>query len=391
MSLNIQSGWNLGGPVVKPDDAAKKLVWSEARVEGPTNWVQHLPEPKRRDGYYRDLFVVAYRLKSNPAAQEQFAGITASSAQSGHPAKDAIDGDTESFWVSGGTNSGQGPTKQHPEWLQLNFKEPIAVHALTVRGRPSYGPHDCELQMSNDGKTFQSVKSFTVSEKEETQLSFPPVQAKAFRLLVFTSFDPRSPEQPRNVQIAHWQLSGPTGVWPAGVPLHRPIQNWQEKALLRTLHFSAPDTTPLLTELPSVPGEEDTHKADVIDLTAKLDRDGVLHWDVPEGAWQILRFGCTIGDRSYVSTSSDGWKGYALDVLDAGAFERYWNAVMEPLLADAGPLAGTTLKYLHTDSWEVEGFNWTPTLRAEFQKRRGYDLLPFLPVIAGPASWTAVQ
>ena len=31
MSLNIQSGWNLGGPMVKADDAAKKLVWSERR------------------------------------------------------------------------------------------------------------------------------------------------------------------------------------------------------------------------------------------------------------------------------------------------------------------------------------------------------------------------
>jgi hypothetical protein len=70
-------------------------------------------------------------------------------------------------------------------------------------------------------------------------------------------------------------------------------------------------------------------------------------------------------------------------VLDAGAFRRYWNAVVEPLIADAGPLAGTTLKYLHTDSWEVEPLNWTPTMREEFRKRRGYDLLPWLPVMAG--------
>ena len=41
------------------------------------------------------------------------------------------------------------------------------------------------------------------------------------------------------------------------------------------------------------------------------------------------------------------------------------------------------LKYLHTDSWEVEVANWTPTLREEFRSRRGYDLLPYLPVIAG--------
>ena len=35
MSLNIQSGWNLGGPMVKAEDAAKKLTWSEARVNRP--------------------------------------------------------------------------------------------------------------------------------------------------------------------------------------------------------------------------------------------------------------------------------------------------------------------------------------------------------------------
>ena len=38
MSLNIQSGWNLGGPMVTADDAAKKLVWSELRVTGPTEF-----------------------------------------------------------------------------------------------------------------------------------------------------------------------------------------------------------------------------------------------------------------------------------------------------------------------------------------------------------------
>ena len=66
MSLNIQSGWNLGGPVVTPDDAAKKLTWSEAVLRGPTNCDQALPMPKARDGYYRDVAVVAYREKAQP-------------------------------------------------------------------------------------------------------------------------------------------------------------------------------------------------------------------------------------------------------------------------------------------------------------------------------------
>jgi hypothetical protein len=121
----------------------------------------------------------------------------------------------------------------------------------------------------------------------------------------------------------------------------------------------------------------------VVDLTGKLGPDGTLRWDAPPDPWEILRFGYTVGDHAYVSTSSEGWGGYALDVYDAGAFERYWDAIVEPLIADAGPLAGRTLKYLHTDSWEIELANWTPNLRAEFQKRRGYDMAPWLPALAG--------
>ena len=383
MSLNIQSGWNLGGPVVKAEDAAKKLTWSETQAEGPKQFTDKLPAPKSRDGYYRDLLVVAYRLKPAPAKDQRFTGITASSQQTGHPAAKAVDGDTGSYWVSRGTELDEGPTRQRPEWLQLNFREPVTAHRLAVLGRPNYGPRNCELQVSGDGKIFRTVKAFTASDQKQTAVSFDETTGRAFRLVVYSSFDPRFPDQPRNVQIAALQLAGPGHVWPDGTQPHRPIQNWAEKALYQSLHFSAPDTSPLLTDVPAQPGEEDTHAADVVELTSKLDPNGTLRWDVPAGAWQILRFGCTVGDHARVSTSSDGWKGYALDVLDAGAFQRYWNAVVEPLIADAGPLAGKTLKYLHTDSWEVEAVNWTPTLREEFRRRRGYDLLPYLPVLAG--------
>lgn len=52
-------------------------------------------------------------------------------------------------------------------------------------------------------------------------------------------------------------------------------------------------------------------------------------------------------------------------------------------IADSKPLAGKTLVATHIDSWETGSQNWTPKLREEFQRLRGYDLLPFLPVLAG--------
>jgi hypothetical protein len=37
----------------------------------------------------------------------------------------------------------------------------------------------------------------------------------------------------------------------------------------------------------------------------------------------------------------------------------------------------------HIDSWENGSQNWTAKMREEFQRRRGYDLMPFLPVFTG--------
>jgi hypothetical protein len=56
---------------------------------------------------------------------------------------------------------------------------------------------------------------------------------------------------------------------------------------------------------------------------------------------------------------------------------------VEPIFQAAGDHVGTTLKYMETDSWECGGMNWTDTFAEEFMHYRGYDLLPYLPVVAG--------
>jgi hypothetical protein len=41
------------------------------------------------------------------------------------------------------------------------------------------------------------------------------------------------------------------------------------------------------------------------------------------------------------------------------------------------------LTTLHYDSWEMSSQNWTPDFPAQFRARRGYDVTPYLPVLAG--------
>lgn len=168
------------------------------------------------------------------------------------------------------------------------------------------------------------------------------------------------------------------------------VKNWDLKAMRSALKFndwfqinSAPPTGALFEEDPSRPEEQDANADDVLDLSDKLGGDGTLDWRPESGRWKVIRLGYTLGDHRHVSTCSDTWKGYAIDPLDAGAFNRYWEVNVKPLLEAAGPLAGKTLKYVHTDSWEVDVFNWTPAMREEFRKRRGYGMTPWMPALTG--------
>lgn len=161
-----------------------------------------------------------------------------------------------------------------------------------------------------------------------------------------------------------------------------PIRNLTAKTGARELGGSAPDCRFLLDDHPAVDGEEDALLSDIIDLTGSLGEDGTLRWDVPAGKWMVLRIGYT-PTLAHVKTSSDNWKGHVLDYLSKDVFDRYWDEVVDPLLKQAGPLAGTILKRLETDSWECGGMNWSPGFAEEFKQYNGYDIRKYLPVVAG--------
>jgi hypothetical protein len=67
ISLNIESGWNLGGPTVTPEHAAKLLTYSRVAVQGPGEVHCTLTQPPARVGGYRDIAVLAYPLRHGEA------------------------------------------------------------------------------------------------------------------------------------------------------------------------------------------------------------------------------------------------------------------------------------------------------------------------------------
>ncbi|MFO7973411.1 MAG: glycosyl hydrolase, partial [Candidatus Hydrogenedentota bacterium] len=381
LSLSIQSGWNLGGPSVSSEEAAKQLTWSQTTVTGGATVDTVLATPQHRDGFYRDIAVLAYPVK--PAAETgQTPDITASSAQAGFPPGDSIDGDPSTFWVSGTQDIGEGPTEKSPEWLELTFSKPVSVASLEVYGRPGYGPRKCELQYKDSESNFKKIVQLSLDAGTPGTVSFDPIFGGCFRLMFLGAYDPRSPDAPRNVQVAEWYLIGPNGKNLIPGANSRPIAQLQEKASFKELGGSAPDCRPLLEGLVPVPGEEDTLRTDIVNLSKNMDAKGRLEWTAPEGEWMVLRFGYTV-TNARVSTASGDWQGRVVDYMSTPVLKAYWDRHVKPLLDAVGPLAGTTLKYLHTDSWECGGMNWTDAFAEEFQDRRRYDPIPYLPIIAG--------
>jgi len=130
------------------------------------------------------------------------------------------------------------------------------------------------------------------------------------------------------------------------------------------------------------PADATIVRSSVVDLTDKLSADGRLIWDAPAGNWTVIRFGHT-STGAQNAPAPDSGRGLECDKLNRTAVEAHFNGMMAKVIADAGPLAGKSLKYVLADSWEAGTQNWTPAFRTEFQKRTGYDLTPWLPIFTG--------
>ena len=136
------------------------------------------------------------------------------------------------------------------------------------------------------------------------------------------------------------------------------------------------------TGWPEDPEGEAIPRAGLLDLTDGMDEGGRLSWEVPEGEWTLLRFGHTSTGRTNHPAPAAG-RGLECDKLSAEAAEAHFDGLMGKLVDDVGPLTGEALVGTHIDSWEVGSQNWTPRFREEFLRLRGYDPLPFLPVLTG--------
>jgi hypothetical protein len=133
---------------------------------------------------------------------------------------------------------------------------------------------------------------------------------------------------------------------------------------------------------PTTPDDEVIVPKNVVSLTAKMDKEGKLTCDLPPGKWTILRIGHTSTGAQNAPAPATGC-GLECDKMSKEAAEVHFANLMGKIIADSGPFVGKSLVATHIDSWENGAQNWTAKFREEFKSRRGYDMMPLLPVMTG--------
>lgn len=410
MAIAGSPGWSeSGGPWVPPAQAMKKYVWSETRVEGGHPFTGALPKPPFTTGpyqslaggrgggevaappqdFYADSVVVAYR---DPESDRTLTELQAKVTSSG--------GTFDIAALAGGDLSKTtllpaAPVDQKA-WVRIEFPRPQSVSGLTFiagggggRGFGGRGGDNQALESSDDGQQFRTVAAIPAGART---IAFPAVTARYFRVTVRTLAPPAPARAgtgapaggfgggaPAGAQGRAAQPVAPAGTQIAELVLHTamPVNRFQEKAA-----FSAA-TGIYAMATPAVPAADAVRKADVIDLTSKMHADGTLDWTPPAGRWVVVRFGYSL-TGAHNSPASPEATGLEVDKMNPRYVKAYFDNYLNQYKDTVGPLMGKRgLQYVITDSWEAGVANWTNDMIAEFNKRRGYDMRPWLPVLTG--------
>jgi hypothetical protein len=124
----------------------------------------------------------------------------------------------------------------------------------------------------------------------------------------------------------------------------------------------------------------------IIDITALLSGDNPSGWEVPaDASYTVLRIGYTSNGRNNHPATDEG-TGLECDKLSRSALKAHWDGHVAKVLDAIGAAninGKTGLNNALIDSYEVGTQNWTQGFEKEFEKRTGYSLIKYLPVLNG--------
>lgn len=385
LAVATSAGWSASGaPWVAPADAMKKVVWSQASVEGGEVDIV-LPTPPSVTGLYldsprwgaplREPWMIDWRVIAfpddpghDPLRPDR---VTASSAIG------------EASALTDGSFDASVPLPRDPDgwssaWIQQEFDQPVTVRSVTLglpgpRGFGAAAPAQTRLEASDDGVEYREIAVLPASPFPARTVSFAPVTARRFRLTLSAAgaADALPPmaegvRMPPVVRRTDAFLVTEFALRSAGR-----VDHAEAKAGFGIQRdYYAVDTDAAAEAIVIDPGS-------VLDLTDRV-TDGHLVWTAPRGRWRVLRFAASLTGQTNGPAPQDA-TGLEIDKLDRNRVHAYLDRFMERF----GATEDGRIAALLSDSIEAGPKNWTDRIAERFTESRGYDPAPWLPALAG--------
>lgn len=395
LGMHICDGFALaGGPWNTPKESMQKVVWSDTIIDGGKLKALRLPQPEAYEGYYEDIALFALPVKATKdettgeVADEMPAKMTCTNIASG---KDIDPKKTVNVDAAGVIRS------SYPCYIQYEYAQPFTCRNIEIiLSGNNYQAHRLKVMASDDGVNYRLVKQLIPARQgwqntdENSTHAIPATTARYFRFY----WTPEGSEPgSEDMDAAKWKPN--LKIKQLRLQREARLNQWEGKAGLVWRVASATKEEEI--------GKEDCYNlSQIIYLTEQFKgsptndtnpstgdfKERTLTATLPKGKWKILRMGHTA--TGHTNATGGGAKGLECNKFDPKAVRKQFDNWYAQAFVKTNPaLARRVLKYMHVDSWECGSQNWSDNFAAEFSKRRGYDLMPYLPLLAGIPMETA--
>jgi hypothetical protein len=399
-------GWSeSGGPWVAPEDGMKKFVWTETWVRGGRAVTATLPQPPDVAGtfqdqaatsatptplprLYSDARVFAYPVDGSAGSQAALKPRIYGSGSLATPTSQVTSNGFEGVALDAAKLSDPSvadpvhlpaTSAATPTWVRFEYDKPITVNGLSIAAGGSFsGWNDivetgpvAQVHSSHNGKDWDLLAEGIYNGVQRT-LFVPATSARHFKVVFLP--DPATTSTAPLAVAALILRTTPT------------VHQFEVKAGFgQTANYYAIDT-PTLGTMKAVP------RSEVVDLTGKMDKHGVLRWSAPSGNWVVVRLGFSLTGHQN-GPASTAATGLEVDKFDAKRVRAYMKTYLDMLedAAGEGLLGSRGLTGMLNDSYEAGYQNWTEDILAEFRRRRSYDPGPYLPALTGTVVGDAAE
>lgn len=356
MGIHICDGFALAGsPVIIPAESMQKVVWTDTVVTGNVLGC-NLRQPESYQGYYEDIACIAFPVDHDIRRYS----IAKNSPQC-------------SGGITTGDDDGFRASTQGTILCDLGCVDTLRSLEIIPSGN-NIQSQRLVVETSVDGQHFRMVSQLEPCRQgwQSTGPHFTyaimPTQTRYLRF----SWTPEGTEPgSEELDAAKWK---PTLKLKDIIVSTEPkINQWEGKS---GMSWRVSETT----------SEEEMSRTDcvpmdrVIYLTLKNDRVVACSENQSEtsGKWRIFRFGHT--SNGQMNATAGKGKGLEVDKFNSEAVDKLFNDWYGAFLHRPH---SNVVKYLHIDSWECGTQNWGKDFAKKFERRRGYDLIPYLPLYAG--------